>query len=97
MVSLAVSFLLISFTGCEPESTFGELEESVSNDYSTYNESGETTYCSGSAYTPYGDIQVDSFCQTACSYKAQNYTPGVEYSCNIITGFGLSSSKCPAC
>jgi hypothetical protein len=71
--------------------------EVSSSDGSPAGGSGDASACYTSEAMPYGDIQIDSFCQTACVYVAAGQPSDAESTCSIINGFGVSSSACPYC
>jgi alpha-tubulin suppressor-like RCC1 family protein len=53
--------------------------------------------CDSSSAMPYGDSQIDPFCQAACIYASADATDEVQAYCDIIDGFGVSSGSCPYC
>ena len=71
---------------------------SSSNDSSSSSSDSDISHCYSSIYQPWNDPQVDTQCQTACSYEAINYPQGVLASCQILSAMmGSSASECPAC
>jgi hypothetical protein len=61
--------------------------------------SGST--CPSGTTSPYGDVQIDSLCQAACSYLAAGDEDGVKASCDTLKGWerhaDIKASSCGAC
>jgi hypothetical protein len=58
--------------------------------------------CPNGTDSPYGDIQIDSICQTACVYLDAGHAEGVSLSCDELSGWQdidptINPSACGAC
>lgn len=62
----------------------------------------DADYCTqDSRYSPYGDVQLDSFCQLACVYKDANMGEATSVTCQEYESFARAVTQdfrpCPAC
>jgi len=79
----------------------------VSGDSSDGNSTGNNdssssgSYCASGTDQPYGEVQIDTQCQTACYYLGVGNTAGAQTSCGILEQYesfmNMRASSCGAC
>lgn len=92
LMALALSIVVI-MVGCAEIGEIGEDSDSGSSPSS----SPSSSSCTTSNSSPYGDVQVDSQCLSACSWLDKGYPDRAKPSCDIIDGLGADANACGAC
>jgi hypothetical protein len=63
--------------------------------------SGSTFSCPSGTEAPYGDVQIDTLCQTACVYLSNGNTAAASSTCDILVQWesnsSIKASSCGAC